>query len=542
MPLALSLRDRVDSEVRSQARSQADVVATSAAELLAEAPRNRAAKSLDRLVGLSAESVRGRVIVVNAAGLLLADSAGAPRGRSYADRPEVVAALHGRSEQLTRASETLGGEILATAVPVLEHGRTDGAVRITQSVDAVKRAVRTSILDVAALAAVVLALALIAGALIAQQIARPIKRLDQAARRVADGDLDAAVAIEGSSEQRSLARTFNEMTGRVRRLLRVQQDFVADASHQLRTPLTGLRLRVEALAERFRDDPAARSELGAALREVDRLSSMVDELLILSRAGEHELPAERLDLGEVAGRAGERWRATAAERGIAVDVKQGSGDSTVRCARPDLDRALDALIENALLYSPTDSTVTVVVGPGRIEVLDRGPGLEFGRGGVGVRALQPRQRRATRSERDGPRARDRPRADQAVGWRGKPARARRGRPPRDHRGRSMKLHGGLKWVGLALLGLLIAAAVALAATGLISRQIGIDSESITAGDTLAPAFVGAGKRHVDGSESGAEPEKGEAPSSPAEGTAVESVEPEPAGTESGGGGGEGPDD
>ena len=62
---------------------------------------------------------------------------------------------------------------------------------------------------------------------------------------MAAGDLEARAAIEGSTEQRALARTFNDMTGRVARLVRSQQDFVADASHQLRTPLTGLRLRLE---------------------------------------------------------------------------------------------------------------------------------------------------------------------------------------------------------------------------------------------------------------------------------------------------------
>ncbi len=66
----------------------------------------------------------------------------------------------------------------------------------------------------------VLLLALIAAALIAQQIARPIRRLDRAARSVAGGDLDATVTVEGSTEQRSLARTFNEMTQRIKRLLR----------------------------------------------------------------------------------------------------------------------------------------------------------------------------------------------------------------------------------------------------------------------------------------------------------------------------------
>jgi signal transduction histidine kinase len=374
VPLALSLRDRVDSEVRGQARSQADVVAATASELIDPVQ----AGALRRLVGISADSVRGRVIVVDGRGRLIADSAGAPVGSSYADRPEVRAALRGHGEQITRNSETLGAEILATAVPVLEHAKPHGAVRITQSVDAVHRAVRTSILDVAALAAIVLALGLIAGALIAQQIARPIRRLDRAARQVAGGDLDATVAVEGSTEQRSLARTFNEMTLRVKRLLRVQQDFVADASHQLRTPLTGLRLRVEGIGDRFAGDAAVEAEVGAAMREIDRLSQMVDQLLILSRAGEHELPGERLDLADVAQRAAERWRATATERAISIELDVGDEPAEGWSAAPDLDRSVDALVENALLYSPAGSTVTLVAGPGQVEVLDRGPGLTGG--------------------------------------------------------------------------------------------------------------------------------------------------------------------
>ncbi len=373
MPLALSLRDRVDTEVKSQARSQAQVVATAAAESIDPPQLAR----LRQLVRSSAESVRGRVIVVNAAGRLLADSAGAPLGRSYASRPEIKAALAGSEDQATRDSETLGTEILATATPIVDHRRTRGAVRITQSVDAINRAVRTSILDVGGLALVVLVLGVIAGALIAAQIARPIRRLDRAARRVAGGDLDATVAVEGSTEQRSLARTFNEMTARVKRLLRVQQDFVADASHQLRTPLTGLRLRLEALGEELSDDDDAATDVDAAMREIDRLSQIVDELLILSRAGEHELPGERLDLLAAARRAGERWRASAEERGIELLVS-GEGPACGWCAGPDLERTIDVLVENALLYSPPGTEVTIAAVPGRIEVLDRGPGLAAG--------------------------------------------------------------------------------------------------------------------------------------------------------------------
>jgi len=371
VPLAVSLRDRVDAEVKGQARSQADVVAASAAELLDPGQR----PALRNLVRVSAESVRGRVIVVDAAGRLLADSAGAPAGRSYAGRPEIHAALEGHGEQITRHSETLGASILATSAPVLSEGRPSGAVRVTQGVAAVSGAVKSAILDLAALAAVVLLLGLAAGAVVAQQIARPIRRLDRAARQVATGDLDAAVAVEGSTEQRSLARAFNEMTQRVKRLLRGQQDFVADASHQLRTPLTGLRLRLEGLAERAgRDEPSA-AELESALAEIDRLSLIVEELLVLSRAGEHELPGERVDLREAATRAVERWRHLAEERSIELRAT-GEGKGEAWCAAPDLDRALDALVENAVRYSPPGGSVEIVAAPTSIEVLDRGPGLE----------------------------------------------------------------------------------------------------------------------------------------------------------------------
>jgi signal transduction histidine kinase len=374
VPLAVSLSDRVDAEVKGQARSQADVVAASASELLDPGAR----RSLQKLVDVSGESVRGRVIVVNRRGRLLADSADSLPGRSYADRPEVAAALNGHGEQITRYSKTLGAEILATSAPVLSHGRPDGAVRITQSVAAVHSAVKSAILDLAALAGVVLLLGLGAGAVVAQRIARPIRRLDRAARRVATGELDEAVEVEGSTEQRSLALAFNEMTARIGRLLRAQQDFVADASHQLRTPLTGLRLRLEGLVEGSGGEDAAASELEAALGEIDRLSLIVDELLILSRAGEHELPAERVGLHDAATRAQERWRRTARERSIDLDVRGGSDSAYAWCAGPDLDRTVDALVENALRYSPAGSTVTIDVADGQIEILDRGPGLEPG--------------------------------------------------------------------------------------------------------------------------------------------------------------------
>lgn len=370
MPLAINLSARVNAEVRTQAEAQADLVAALAADLLAPSQRT----ALQTTVQNAGDSIRGRALIVDATGRVLADSNGpAQVGTSYASRPEIQAALSGRQNQGTRNSQTLGKQILATAVPIVHDGRTVGAVRVTQSTASVHSAVRRAQFVVILIGLIVLALGLAAGAVIAAQVSRPIGRLEQVARRVAQGDLTARATIEGSREQRSLAASFNEMTTRIERLLGAQRDFVADASHQLRTPLTGLRLRLEeARALETRADVAA--ELDAAIVEVDRLAHTVAELLVLSRAGERRVTGTAVDLDDLAAAAAERWRAAAAEHGIDL-VRRREGGGTVWAARADAERALDVLIENALAYSPVASTVEVVAAPRRIEVRDRGPGL-----------------------------------------------------------------------------------------------------------------------------------------------------------------------
>jgi two-component system, OmpR family, sensor kinase len=368
VPLASVIADRVDTEVRSEARGQADLIAASANDAV-EPPRRAELATLART---AAGAVRGRVLIVDRGGLLLADSEGAPAGRSYRTRPEIASALRGRTQQLERSSATLGEGLLATAVPIIHEGRPVGAVRITQSTDAVDRAVRTQVLRLALVGLLVVLLGLGVGWVLAAQVARPVRRLDEAARRVAEGDLSVRARVEGSAEQQSLARTFNEMTERLGRLLASQRRFVADASHQLRTPLAGLRLRIEA-AEGETDDPEAVEELRAAQHELDRLAHMVAELLELSRAGERELPGERIDVGDAAVRAAARWEAAAAERGQRVEAEV-DGAFVTWSRRSDVDRVLDALVENALHYSPAGTTVTLAARDGGVAVLDEGPG------------------------------------------------------------------------------------------------------------------------------------------------------------------------
>jgi two-component system, OmpR family, sensor kinase len=369
VPLALNLSRRVDSEIKSEAQGQAQLLGSLAGGRLGDRTE------LQRLADRSGSDLGGRVIVVNRRGRLLADSAGPGHGASPCATPlELAGPLPGRPSQGERHSDSLGEDVLFTAVPVVDAGATVGAVRVTQSVAAVHREVRNDVLALIGVAAVVLLLGLGVAWLLASSLARPLRRLAGAARDVADGDLDARARVEGSSEQREVASAFNEMTGRLARALRSQREFVANASHQLRTPLTGLRLRLEAASLKA-GDPEVERELVAAERETVRMARLLSELLTLARERERPEP-EEVSLAEVARAAHERWEGPAETGGRRL-VLNGEGEPIVAATEADLAVILDNLVENALNYSPLASTVAIEWGPeARLAVLDEGPGIE----------------------------------------------------------------------------------------------------------------------------------------------------------------------
>lgn len=370
IPLALSLRQRLEDEVRQQARTSANVVAV----LAHSAMEHNDASALQKIVESAGKDVRGRVVVVDANGIVVADSAGRRDLEvDISKRPEVASALAGRNVQFTRRSQTLGRELLATAVPFLENGSPIGAVRITQDVADVSESFRRTLAGLALIGLAVLLVGLIAGAIIARQIARPLRRFEGTARAVADGDLEARAPVEGSSEQRELARTFNEMTDRLAGSLKAQSRFVADASHQMRTPLTGLRLRLEEARARS-DDAAVDEQLDHGIAEIDRLSRTVDELLVLSQTGERDARAEALVVTELVASAAARWTPIA-EANQHPLVARTTGDQRIRGSRSDLDRVIDALIENAIAYSPAGSSIELACDNGWITVRDHGQGF-----------------------------------------------------------------------------------------------------------------------------------------------------------------------
>jgi signal transduction histidine kinase len=170
------------------------------------------------------------------------------------------------------------------------------------------------------------------------------------------------------------------MTERLQDALEAQREFVANASHQLRTPLTGLRLRLEAAADAS-PDAGVRDELFAAEDEVVRLAGLLSNLLVLAREGQEPPEPEPVDLERKAVKARERWQGEAAATGHEIRL-DGEPGVRVMASPEDVGIILDNLIENALKYTEKGGEVLVRWGrrdgAGLISVCDEGPGLAAG--------------------------------------------------------------------------------------------------------------------------------------------------------------------
>jgi two-component system, OmpR family, sensor kinase len=374
VPLTLNFSRRVDSEIRAEASAGAQGVAAAASGRLTDAP------ALTALAREQARRLGGRVIVVDARGNVLVDSDGAAaRGAPYSSRPEIAQALNGATAQGTRHSDSLDADLLYTAVPIVDAGRAAGAVRLTQSVKAVNDEVRRDVVALLALGAAVLALGLGLAWAIAGSLSRPLRGLARTARQIAAGDLRQRATPTGSAEQVEVANAFNDMTDRLVRALDAQRDFVANASHQLRTPLTGLRLRLESASLRADDDPDLKRDLMAGELETERLAKLLSNLLRLAQDGQPVTTATSIALGGVAERAAERWRDQAELDGHAIELA-GAGEPHVRASAGDLDTMVDNLVENALNYMAPDTPIRIEwgreAGEAFIAVLDRGAGID----------------------------------------------------------------------------------------------------------------------------------------------------------------------
>ena len=212
---------------------------------------------------------------------------------------------------------------------------------------------------------------------LARWASRPITTLAEAARRLGDGDLETrAVIRSGPPEVRRLAAAFSTMAARLQALIHGHQAMVADVSHQVRTPLAALRLRLDLLAQDC--DEATAAELAGAQEEIGRLTRLVNGLLTVARAEHSTATPARIAVHAVAADRAAAWRPAAEERGVTLTIVSPD-PVTVQAVDGHLEQILDNLLANALEAVPPGGTITLTVKAAaalaRVTVADTGRGM-----------------------------------------------------------------------------------------------------------------------------------------------------------------------
>ena len=223
--------------------------------------------------------------------------------------------------------------------------------------------------------------ALAAGWIVAGAHAERLRRLEAAAERLAEGDFSATIPDQGSDEVGQLAATLNEMQERLGRLDTARRDFIANASHELRTPIFSLGGFVELLDEE-EPDPAAREEFVRTMREqVARLTKLTADLLDLSKldADAIEFKAEPVELGEIAGRVASEFGPAAGRHKSPIEL-HGDGAAWALADPDRVAQIMRILLDNALTHTPEETSISITAQlqgqTTSLVVKDDGPGVD----------------------------------------------------------------------------------------------------------------------------------------------------------------------
>ncbi|NLL51575.1 MAG: cell wall metabolism sensor histidine kinase WalK [Peptococcaceae bacterium] len=355
--------------------SYANIIAERAAPYLRE--QNNA--YLNYLAEDFGESIGHRILIFNSASTILGDSSGLFRGQELII--SVVAdALQGESIAQTNHYPDYGS-LLYLAVPVASGKQIVGAVFISADInDVIERLdqTRNRLLATAIGSGI---LALLISLLLARIITVPIRNLTQAAKRMAAGDYGHQVRVKNHDELGILADSFNEMSEKVKQEDIIRRQFIANASHELKSPVAALKVLVESLLIKY---PESKEEAQEFLRDIDgqldRMSRLVNDLLLLSKIERNKasFKLETVHISQLLAEVKESLRPLAAYKNIEIII-EAQEQLTWPADRDMLYRSVYNLADNAIKYSPENKEVRITSTVDQeklmISVIDQGVGI-----------------------------------------------------------------------------------------------------------------------------------------------------------------------
>lgn len=267
---------------------------------------------------------------------------------------------------LAARGETLRSSLVLTEIParvhslpIRHHGRVDGVVQVARPLSDVEDALWASSRTLLLLAPLALLICGVVGAFLTSRALQPVRTLRDAADRIQAEKLSRRLPVPGGDEFSDLARTFNEMLGRLEHAFRQQTRFTADASHELRTPLTVLRGNLSLALARPRSPEEYRDTIQRAYRVTERMSRLVEDLLLLARAdaGQLVLETEPAPLPQILSAA----VAVLPHRHVALTGHAAAADAPLMVrGNPGLLTTLFVnLLKNAARHTPDTGTLAI---------------------------------------------------------------------------------------------------------------------------------------------------------------------------------------
>ncbi|MEA2352018.1 MAG: hypothetical protein QOJ14_432 [Thermoleophilaceae bacterium] len=294
--------------------------------------------------------------------------------------------LAARALRLHRVSATASRRthrLVEVSSPLIYRGEPAWIAIYSRQSDAAEivRLVRNRLLEASAVA---LMIAVISGFFVARALANRVSRLERAARALAAGRHVEPLPVESDDELGRLTRAFNEMQAQLAQVDRARKEFIANASHELRTPIFSLGGFVELLQDEQLDTETREEFLRSMREQVDRLQKLAVDLLDLSRldAGSLEINPEEVDIGELAAAVAAEFRPAVARHRTELELRLPDREVSAVCDRERAAQIMRILLDNALRHTPEGTTVTVSAdqqnGAAELTVADSGPGIDPG--------------------------------------------------------------------------------------------------------------------------------------------------------------------
>ncbi len=328
------------------------------------------------------------IVVVDSDGRLLADSSEPRPQENLAKEQEINEALAGVISKSTRSDPESLKNWMYVACPVRSSGTTTGVIRVGVPLTDIERRLKKDLFVFLEIIFATGVVTVLISLWLAKRVNRPLIEMSALAKQISiSGDFSAFLPVRRQDEIGELCLSFNQMIGRLREQERVRQEFISNASHELKTPTMAIGSVVEALQAGAAEDPKLRHQfLGSLERLVDRQTSLIQDLLDISKldSGGETGWQEDVNMAQLVSDSVEQIRPQADKKELAISTQfeaSGAQDLVVAGNTSQLQRALINILTNAVKYTPAGGSITIVVralSSDRLEIRiqDTGSGID----------------------------------------------------------------------------------------------------------------------------------------------------------------------